>query len=57
VSNPRIVRFRRSFATAFAAVILIGNVSFPIMVQAHVIEDHGSQPYHAAAQTSQGPNR
>jgi succinate dehydrogenase / fumarate reductase cytochrome b subunit len=49
VSNPRVVRFRRSFATAFAAVILIGNVSFPIMVQAHVIEDHGSQPYHAAA--------
>ena len=57
VSNPRIVRFRRSFATAFAAVILIGNVSFPIMVQAHVIEDHGSQPYHAAAQTYPGQGR
>lgn len=45
VSNPRLVKFRRRFAVGFAAVILLGNVSFPIMVQAHVIEDHGSQPY------------
>ena len=37
VSNPRIVSFRRAFATAFAAVILIGNVSFPVMVQLGVI--------------------
>jgi len=49
VSNPKLVKFRRNFAVGFAAIILIGNISFPIMVQAHVIEDHGSQPYHAAA--------
>ena len=47
VSNPKLVRFRRNFAVGFAAIILVGNVSFPIMVQAHVIEDHGSQPYSA----------
>ncbi len=52
VSNPRIVRFRRNFAVAFAAVILLGNISFPIAVQAHVIEDHGSTPYRAP--TEQG---
>ena len=39
VSNPRIVRFRRSFAAAFAGIILLGNVSFPVMVQAGVIEE------------------
>jgi len=49
VSNPKLVRFRRNFAVGFAAIILLGNISFPIMVQAHVIEDHGSHPYHAAA--------
>jgi succinate dehydrogenase / fumarate reductase, cytochrome b subunit len=38
VSNPRLVRFRRSFAGAFAALILIGNISFPVMVQANVIQ-------------------
>jgi succinate dehydrogenase / fumarate reductase cytochrome b subunit len=37
VSNPRIVRFRRTFAAVFAAMILLGNVSFPIMVQLDVI--------------------
>ena len=38
VSNPRIVRFRRRFAVAFAGIILVGNVSFPIMTLAGVIE-------------------
>ena len=47
VSNPRLVRFRRRFAVGFAGLILLGNISFPIAVQAHVIEDHGSTPYHA----------
>ena len=37
VSNPRIVRFRRIFAAAFAGIILLGNISFPIMVQLDVI--------------------
>jgi succinate dehydrogenase / fumarate reductase cytochrome b subunit len=52
VSNPKLVRFRRNFAVGFAAIILLGNISFPIMVQAHVIEDHGSHPYQAP--TEQG---
>ena len=38
VSNPRLVRFRRSFAAGFAALVLIGNISFPVMVQANVIQ-------------------
>jgi succinate dehydrogenase / fumarate reductase cytochrome b subunit len=37
VSNPRLIRFRRSLAVGFAAIILLGNISFPIMVQAGVI--------------------
>ena len=37
VSNPRIVKFRRMFAFAFAGLILAGNISFPVMVQAGVI--------------------
>jgi succinate dehydrogenase / fumarate reductase cytochrome b subunit len=37
VNNPRFNRWRRGFATAFAAVILIGNVSFPIMVLTGVV--------------------
>ncbi|HEY4410057.1 MAG TPA: succinate dehydrogenase cytochrome b subunit [Acidimicrobiia bacterium] len=57
VSNPKLVKFRRNFAVGFAAIILIGNVSFPIMVQAHVIEDHGSRPYHAAAVVTTGQGR
>jgi succinate dehydrogenase / fumarate reductase cytochrome b subunit len=52
VSNPRIVRFRRSFASAFAGIILLGNISFPIMVQADVI----SESAHPAV-TSQAPHR
>ena len=30
---------RRTFATAFAGIILVGNISFPIMVQADVISE------------------
>jgi succinate dehydrogenase / fumarate reductase cytochrome b subunit len=37
VNNPRINKLRRSFATGFAGLILIGNLSFPILVQAHVM--------------------
>lgn len=36
-NNPRFNAWRRRFAQAFAAVILIGNCSFPIMVQVGVI--------------------
>ena len=38
VNNPRINKLRRSFATAFAGFVLIGNLSFPILIQAHVVE-------------------
>jgi succinate dehydrogenase / fumarate reductase, cytochrome b subunit len=36
INNPRINKLRRMFATAFAGLILVGNLSFPILVQAHV---------------------
>ena len=38
VNNPRINKLRRTFATGFAGVILLGNLSFPILVQAHVMK-------------------
>ena len=38
VNNPRINKLRRQFAMGFAGVILIGNLSFPILVQAHVMK-------------------
>ncbi|HUI47848.1 MAG TPA: succinate dehydrogenase cytochrome b subunit [Acidimicrobiia bacterium] len=37
VNNPRINKLRRSFATAFAGVILIGNLSFPVLIQLNVV--------------------
>jgi succinate dehydrogenase / fumarate reductase cytochrome b subunit len=38
-NNPRFNQSRRWFATAFAAVIMIGNVSFPLAVQFHLIDE------------------
>ncbi len=38
VNNPRFNVWRRWFAAGFAAVILVGNVSFPVMVLAGVVE-------------------
>jgi succinate dehydrogenase / fumarate reductase cytochrome b subunit len=38
INNPRINAARRWFARLFAAVIVVGNVSFPVLVQAHVVE-------------------
>ncbi len=38
INNPRINAFRRWFARGFAAIIVIGNVSFPVLIQAHVVE-------------------
>jgi succinate dehydrogenase / fumarate reductase cytochrome b subunit len=38
INNPRINKLRRSFAIGFAGLILIGNLSFPILIQAHVVE-------------------
>ncbi len=37
LTNPRFNAWRRYFATGFAVIIAIGNVSFPVMVQAGVI--------------------
>jgi succinate dehydrogenase / fumarate reductase cytochrome b subunit len=38
INNPRINKLRRSFAISFAGLILVGNLSFPILVQAHVMK-------------------
>ncbi len=38
VNNPRINAFRRHFARGFAAIVVLGNLSFPLMVQLHVVE-------------------
>ena len=36
-NNPRFNAWRRGFATGFAALIVIGNVSFPIAVTAGIV--------------------
>jgi succinate dehydrogenase / fumarate reductase cytochrome b subunit len=38
LNNPRFNQWRRRFAQGFAAVILVGNVSFPVLVTAGVID-------------------
>ncbi len=38
VNNPRFNVWRRWFAMGFAAVILVGNVSFPVMVLAGLVD-------------------
>jgi len=42
INSPRWNPLRRRFAQAFAAVILVGNLSFPILVQSGVIDDGGT---------------
>ena len=37
-NNPRFNAWRRGFATAFAAVVVVGNVSFPIAVLAGIVK-------------------
>jgi succinate dehydrogenase / fumarate reductase cytochrome b subunit len=37
INNPRFNQARRRFAQGFAAVIVLGNISFPIAVQAHLV--------------------
>ncbi len=46
ITNPRYNTLRRRFAQGFAAVILLGNVSFPIAVQLHAVklECPGTKP-------------
>jgi succinate dehydrogenase / fumarate reductase cytochrome b subunit len=36
-NNPRFNKWRRGFATGFAAIVVIGNVSFPIAVMAGIV--------------------
>jgi succinate dehydrogenase / fumarate reductase cytochrome b subunit len=37
-NNPRFNRWRRSLATAIATIVVVGNVSFPIAVQAGIVQ-------------------
>jgi succinate dehydrogenase / fumarate reductase cytochrome b subunit len=37
LNNPRFNQWRRNFAGAFALIIVVGNLSFPILVQAKVL--------------------
>ncbi len=55
VNSPRYNSWRRGFAVAFAALILIGNVSFPVMVQLGVIsQDDRCWPTQEAVEKLQG---
>lgn len=36
-NNPRFNKWRRAFATGFAAVVVVGNVSFPVAVMAGIV--------------------
>jgi succinate dehydrogenase / fumarate reductase cytochrome b subunit len=37
-NNPRFNRWRRALATAIATIVVVGNVSFPIAVQAGIVQ-------------------
>jgi len=37
-SNPRFNKWRRAFATGFATLIVVGNVSFPVAVLAGIVK-------------------
>lgn len=37
-NNPRFNKWRRAFATGFAALIVVGNVSFPVAVMAGIVK-------------------
>jgi succinate dehydrogenase / fumarate reductase cytochrome b subunit len=36
-NNPRFNNWRRGFATGFASIVVLGNVSFPIAVMAGIV--------------------
>ena len=36
-NNPRFNKWRQAMATGFAAVIVVGNVSFPVAVMAGIV--------------------
>ena len=56
LNNPRFNKLRRRFAQGFAASSLVGNVSFPIVVQLHAV-DAASVPAHEAAHGARVPRR
>lgn len=37
-NNPRFNQWRRAFATAIAAIVVVGNVSFPVAVMAGIVK-------------------
>jgi succinate dehydrogenase / fumarate reductase cytochrome b subunit len=37
-NNPRFNKWRRAFATGFAAIVVVGNVSFPVAVMAGIVQ-------------------
>ena len=41
INSPRFNPLRRYLALAFALIIFVGNLSFPIFIQAKVIDDNG----------------
>ena len=41
INSPRFNHLRRGLAASLAGIILVGNLSFPIFVQAGVIDDNG----------------
>jgi succinate dehydrogenase / fumarate reductase cytochrome b subunit len=47
-NNPRFNKWRRSVATGLATVVVVGNVSFPIMTLAGVIEYDETAVTHSA---------
>lgn len=52
-NNPRFNQWRRSLATGIAALIVVGNVSFPVMVLAGVVEFDPDAGTHVAAEHSE----
>ena len=52
INSPRWNGLRRNFARLFAGVILIGNLSFPILTQAGIIDDEGQSKYRDATGVS-----
>lgn len=52
INSDRFNPLRRTFAQLFALVILVGNLSFPIFVQAGVIDDGGESIFESNAVTA-----
>ncbi len=54
VNNPRYNHLRRGLAAAVAGAILVGNLSFPLMVQAGLIDEDGRADAPAGASDENG---